>query len=107
MDKGYTYIWEYRVAPESRLEFERHYGKDGGWVQLFRRSEGYVETIFLIDQADPGRYVTIDRWRSEDDYMAFHAAFSEDYVRLDSECEHLTVDEIFFGAFDEHDKARG
>lgn len=107
MSKAYTYIWEYRVAPESRLDFERHYGNDGSWVRLFRRAEGYIETIFLTDQADPGRYITIDRWRSEDEYMAFHAAFSEEYVQLDSECEHLTVNEIFLGAYDEHSKTSG
>lgn len=99
MDKGYVYIWEFRVAAESRAEFERQYGPDGGWVRLFRRAEGYLETLFLTDPAEAGHYITIDRWKSEEDYMAFHAEFSEEYVRLDTECEHLTINEVFLGIF--------
>lgn len=101
MDMRYSYVWEYRVAADSRAEFERQYGPDGDWVRLFRRSEGYIETLFLKDIAELGRYITIDRWKSEEDYMAFHVEFSEEYVRLDTLCEHLTIKETFLGAFGE------
>lgn len=101
MEDAYTYLWEFEVSPESVADFEQRYGPAGAWVQLFRRSPDYIETLLLRDSAVPGRYLTVDRWRSEQAYLAFKSTFATQYAQLDSECEQLTVSERSLGAFSE------
>lgn len=101
MGSGYSYVWEFLVPIDSVQEFEKHYGPDGTWAELFQRAPGYVETLLLADRSLLGRYVTIDRWESEDAYLAFRAAFAADYAAIDSECEKLTAGETCLGTFRE------
>jgi hypothetical protein len=98
---SYACLWEFQVPPAMQPEFERHYGPDGTWAQLFRRASGYLETRLLKDQSTPDRYVTVDRWRDEVSLRAFRSAFSTPYERLDQECERLTAGEHWLGAFTE------
>jgi heme-degrading monooxygenase HmoA len=98
---GYTYLWEFLVAPEHAAEFEHVYGPVGPWVALFRQSAGYIGTQLLRDQAKPLRFVTIDRWRSADDYQAFRASFERAYRELDERCQHLTLTESPLGSYDD------
>lgn len=65
MSTRYTYPWEFLIEPTRREEFERHYGPNGTWVTLFRRSAGYRGTLLLRDRLNPLRFVTVDRWGSE------------------------------------------
>jgi hypothetical protein len=37
---GFTYIWEFRVAPSAQAQFEVEYGPRGSWVTLFRKAPG-------------------------------------------------------------------
>ncbi|MGH8166635.1 MAG: antibiotic biosynthesis monooxygenase family protein, partial [Woeseiaceae bacterium] len=97
----YTYLWEFEVSPELVADFEQHYGPAGTWAQLFRCSPDYIETLLLKDNAAPGRYLTVDRWRSEDAYLTFKSAFARQYAQLDNECEQLTVGERLLGGFSE------
>lgn len=76
MGSGYSYVWEFLVSAGHRAAFEQHYGPEGTWVQLFRRFPGYRETLLLSDRSSPGRYLTIDRWQSEQAYLDFRSAFS-------------------------------
>lgn len=101
MGNGYTYIWEFQVSPDSQAEFELRYGHDGDWVQLFQQASGFIETLLLKDRSNPGRYITIDRWQSEEDYTSFHREFAAQYAQLDSTCERLTLHEKMLGAFTE------
>lgn len=96
----YVIVWEFHVPEKQQEAFERAYGARGDWTRLFAMGEGYAGTELLRDRADPSRYVTIDRWRSQDDFDRFMARFHEPYEVLDRECEELTVDEIKIGAFD-------
>lgn len=104
MVEGYTYIWQFQVRPERESEFLAQYGVDGAWVKLFRRSPGFIETLLLKDRSQPGRYLTIDRWRSEKAHADFRLAFASEYAELDSLGNGMTSDERFIGAFSE---ARG
>lgn len=70
-------------------------------MNLFRQSPGYLESLLLKDNAIPGRYVTVDRWISEDAHREFRASFAESYDRLDKDLGHLTVCERSLGAFSE------
>ena len=97
----YAYLWEFHVDADRREEFERHYGPNGTWVALFRRSPGYIETLLLRDATGPLRYITIDRWESEAAYRSFRARFSDEYAELDRRCEHLATKEIPLGHYDE------
>lgn len=101
MDSPYICIWEYEVGAESRSEFERCYGGDGIWVELFRRSEGFVDTRLFTDRGNAGRYLTLDRWRSEAAYRSFRSKFAADYARIDAICDTLTQAERLVGEYAE------
>jgi len=94
-------LWQFRVAPERRAEFERRYGAGGDWAALFARADGWLGTELLADAAEPGRYMTFDRWESAAAWEAFRARFSEEYEALDRACEGLAEAEEMIGAFDE------
>jgi quinol monooxygenase YgiN len=98
---AYTYLWEFIVEPEHVEEFERHYGPQGSWVELFRLAPGYIQTLLLRDSSEPRRFVTIDRWENAEAYNKFRADFSRQYTDLDTRCEELTVRESLLGNFDE------
>jgi heme-degrading monooxygenase HmoA len=97
----HTTIWEFLVEPDQVNEFQRHYGPQGSWAELFARGEGYLQTLLLQDATDPRRFVTIDRWASAADYRAFRSRFAQQYSELDIRCERLTVHETPVGNFDE------
>ena len=118
----YVCLWEFRVKPESVGDFERTYGPDGDWARLFRRGAGYVRTELLRELGapdenplpalplgrggastaaprDPGRFVTIDHWRSRADFERFQADFAAEYAALDAACAAYTLDERLIGHF--------
>ena len=95
----YAYIWEYRVRLDSLSEFEKAYGPEGSWVGLFRQHPGYVRTELHRDVQSLGRYMTIDYWESKDACDAFRQRFAAEFEALDEQCERLTDDEIYLGAF--------
>ena len=101
MEDGYTYLWEFEVRPEHQVKFEKHYGRDGAWARLFRQSNDYIETILLKDISIPGRYITLDRWRSKAAYLAFRSTFATQYIQLDNKFEQLTFRESPFGQYSE------
>lgn len=101
MQETYAYVWEFLVRPEACDDFERMYGPQGPWVELFRRSEGFLDTRLLRDRQREMRYITIDRWRNEQAYRRFRSDFADEYSRLDRQCEHLTLAESSLGEFRE------
>ena len=101
MANTYVHLWEFHVSPAWAADFERHYGPAGTWAQLFGLSPDYLGTLLLKDNTVPGRYLTIDRWRSEDAYRLFRSTYARQYAELDNECEQLTIDERSLGTFNE------
>jgi len=97
----YTYVWEFRVEPRWRDDFERHYGPQGSWVALFRHAPGFIETLLLRGPADPRRYITIDRWVTESAYRDFRSRFAGAFAELDQRCERFTTEERPLGHFEE------
>jgi heme-degrading monooxygenase HmoA len=67
----YVIIWEYRVRSEGVAKFEEIYAANGTWAQLFEKSSGFLSTELLHDPNDAHRYLTIDRWKSSQDYETF------------------------------------
>ena len=92
-------IWEFRVKPDQRAEFEKHYRSDGSWAELFRRGGGYRGTRLLQDGQEAGRYLTIDAWDQVGSFDAFKKQFAAEYQALDKECEALTESERLVGVF--------
>ncbi|HZR27347.1 MAG TPA: antibiotic biosynthesis monooxygenase family protein [Terriglobales bacterium] len=93
-------LWQFRAKPEKVEQFERDYGPEGIWAQLFRRSPHYERTVLLRDPAQPAGYIVIDIWQDEASYQAFKKEFHEEYQRIDRECEALTLEETPLGIFD-------
>jgi len=99
-ETGFCYIWEFRIELRHREEFEKAYGPDGAWVRLFASDPAYLGTDLLRDPTNPGRYLTVDRWKSRyarDDFRRHHR---EEFDALDQRCEELTANEIPVGNFD-------
>jgi len=92
------FVAAWRFTTSDRDAFERHYGPDGTWAQLFRRGDGYVRTDLLTDGT---AYVTLDWWTSRDAYDAFRREHADEYARIDLECESLTLSEESLGHFEE------
>jgi len=92
----YVVLWEFVARPGREADFERAYGPRGRWAQLFRGGEGYLGTELWRGE---GRWLTVDRWSSEEDYARFRAARLPEYEALDREMEDLTERETNLGAF--------
>jgi heme-degrading monooxygenase HmoA len=86
----FTYFWEFIVHDETRRDFERIYGPAGEWVRLFQRSPAYLGTELCRDVTNPGRYVTVDRWKSRGDFDAFKNRWRGEFEVLDQRCTALT-----------------
>lgn len=93
------YIWAYEVLPGRVDDFYELYGPKGSWVALFRQAPGYLATELLLDRAQAGRFVTIDRWESSVAFTSFRDEFAEEFDRLDRLGEHLTSHEVLLGEF--------
>ena len=95
----FVILWQFDIAEEKIASFEAAYGSQGSWSQLFARSSEYLGTELLKDAYVPGRYVTIDRWTSEEAFRAFRAQHDADYEALDRACDPVTAAETRIGAF--------
>ena len=97
----YVIVWEFVVRPEQVPNFVAAYKSDGTWAQLFAQTDGYAGTELLSsanrDQA--ATFVTIDRWKTVEDFMRFQEQFGNEYRRLDAQLEGLTVSERKLGTF--------
>ncbi len=99
MPDPFVYLWDYRVSLEGLDEFRELYGPNGSWVELFRRAPGYLDTQLLRDRDESNRFITIDRWESEEAFVSFRTRFSADFDRLDRLGEGLTIEESALGEF--------
>jgi heme-degrading monooxygenase HmoA len=98
-ERGYLIMWEFRAKAGSEKRFEQAYGPKGVWAQFFALGEGYAGTELNQDLKDKLRYVTLDRWVSEEHYQRFRATHAQEYTAIDKECEELTDAEREIGAF--------
>ena len=95
----YTILWEFAVDESSVEAFIAAYGASGDWARLFGQARGYRGTTLLRDEADPLRFVTIDRWESSEDFLRFQEEFGNAYAELDVRFERLTQSEKLIGRF--------
>ncbi len=93
-------VWEFHVNSGNENEFERHYGPEGTWVQLFRKAPDFIRTDLLRDPEVPGRYLTVDCWSNLDAYDEFKQNFAAEYKAIDAQMEALTQSETKVGVFE-------
>ncbi|HEX8817824.1 MAG TPA: antibiotic biosynthesis monooxygenase family protein [Terriglobales bacterium] len=96
---AYVIIWQFEVTPEKQDEFEQIYGSSGEWAKLFARERSHIGTELLLDTRDANRYLTIDKWESEDAYETFRSVHEQEYQQIDERCEALTISEQEIGRF--------
>jgi len=84
-------LWEYEVKPGSEETFEKAYGLEREWAELFRKDANYQGTRLLRDASRPGMYLTMDFWKSQRALEKFMAAHKEEDKRLDAAGEELTL----------------
>jgi quinol monooxygenase YgiN len=92
-------VWIFEALPDRLADFEKAYGVNGQWVQLFRRGEGYVETDLLRDSETPNRFLVFDKWRDLASFESFRRQYQAAYDELDRQCEELTLVETKIGMF--------
>jgi heme-degrading monooxygenase HmoA len=90
-------VWRYDIKPGAEARFLQAYGPEGDWARLFGQAEGYLGTELYRSAGEPGRFLTIDRWRAPADFEAFKARHGEAYAALDREFEGLTLAEARLG----------
>jgi hypothetical protein len=81
----YVRVWEYRVPPDLVDRFAAAYGADGAWVRLFARAPGFAGTELFGAVESTDRFLTVDRWQTEEDWHAFLGTWRKDYDALDDE----------------------
>jgi len=99
-DRCYLVIWAFQVKPQAQFAFEKIYGPDGDWSQLFRKSPDYVGTQLFRDLSQPGRYLTFDYWTTPEALHEFKQTNRNSYDALDQRCEALNEDEVSLGEFE-------
>ena len=92
-------VWEYMVRPDRLEEFEATYRPDGPWVELFKRSPGFLSTTLMRDARDPHRFLVADRWMSEAAYESFKREFATEYQNLSERGERQHRAEHLIGRF--------
>lgn len=86
-------VWEYDVPADKAADFERVYGADGAWAELFSCSDGFQGTELFASVSTPGRYLTVDRFRDEASWRRFQDEHRQAYLAIDVESEALTAAE--------------
>src|SRR5215469_3313233 len=99
MSSQYVIVWEFMVKPGVGAEFVEKYGPEGAWARFFRQSEGYIRTELVKDVAAERRFLTLDYWKSEEEFNRFRKQHLAEYERLDKEFAGLTKQETRLGAF--------
>ncbi len=100
--KRFVYIWEYLVKEAYLSEFEKAYGPEGDWVQLFKKASGYLSTDLHQDDSNRLRFLTVDSWETKKDRDDFLNKYSKEFEILDTHCEGFTEREIWLGDFDSY-----
>ena len=93
-------VWEYMARPDRLDEFETLYRPDGPWVELFKKSPGFLSTTLMRDTRDTHRFVIADRWTSETLYEGFKEARAAEYRELSARGQRLIDREVEIGRFE-------
>ena len=95
----FVILWEYEVKTGCEESFERAYGPQGSWVELFRHSPHYLSTQLLRDTLRSSFYFTLDFWESQTAYQQFKRAYHTAYNSMDLASAHFFSTERYVGSF--------
>jgi hypothetical protein len=95
----FVILWEYEVKTGCEESFERAYGPQGYWVELFRHSPHYLFTQLLRDPLRSSIYCTLDFWESQTAHGHFKLAYHAAYNSLDLAAAHFFSAERYLGSF--------
>jgi len=95
---GFLVIWQLQVRAGMEKRFEKIYGAQGDWVQLFTRDHAYIATE-LLREPNSTSYLTLDYWTSKAAYDAFRKQHRAEYKAIDLMCAGMTTDECEVGRF--------
>jgi len=93
-------VWEYMVRPDRVEEFESLYRPDGPWIELLKKSPGFVSTTLMRDTRDPLRYIIADRWMNPASYDQLIEDFASEYAALNERGERTHRAEHLIGRFE-------
>jgi heme-degrading monooxygenase HmoA len=96
----FVVLWEFDVKQECEERFTFAYAASGDWARLFRTDPNFRETRLLRNISAPLRYVTLDVWRSREDYEEFLRRNVAVYTALDAQCAGWTTMERHLSSFD-------
>ncbi len=94
-------IWEYKVKPEKASEFEAAYGKEGEWSRFFKQSKAFKGSELIVKDLENHVYMTIDKWKSIEQYDQFMQQNMKEYKRLDQKLAAYTILKEEIGIFSE------
>lgn len=92
-------VWRYRVAIDNLDRFLTAYGPAGEWARLCGRAPGYRGSELWARTHEPGSFLVIDRWDSEQSFLGFRHTFQAESAALDQKYATLAVDETFLGNY--------
>lgn len=93
---SYLVVWRYEVKSDAEPAFRVAYGPGGDWDRLFRSSPAFEGTTLVAVDVSK-QYLTIDAWRSREEYEAFLAENRDAYDLLDATFEAWTIAEERIG----------
>ena len=97
-------VFTYEVEPAGVEAFEAMYGPEGELARFFGSGAGYLGTeLWWSVDANPRRYLVIDRWHSATTYSSFRRAHEEEYQRRSRGVEVLYQAENVIGLFESPD----
>ena len=99
LQSNFQSIWDYEVQSYFRAEFIEAYDSHGLWVKLFGQCKGYIKTELKQDFDQPNRFITVDYWQSHSAFSEMKNTVSDEYNKLDKQCEAYTLSENHIGFF--------
>lgn len=95
----FVVIWKFVPKIGLEKEFEKIYGPNGLWTELFAKVNDYLGTSLLKEVDSENVYLAVDQWKSKDAYESFKLRFFEEYHTIDQRCKDITDIEQIIGEF--------
>ncbi len=93
-------LYRYHVHPAQQAAFQQAYGPKGPWARLFSEVPAFVRTRLFAHKREANIFVTIDVWRSKEEYDRFRSERAQEYARLDRELHLLYLEELLLGYYE-------
>lgn len=96
----FVILWHFEVKPVNQVRFEKVYGAQGPWAQLFHGDARFRGTQLLHDPSRDSCYFTVDFWDSEAAYRNFLDTHRQAYDDLDASLMELSANQHLVLSFE-------